>query len=271
MLAGITERLQRKDRAIVLLGLVGIVAVAWLYVIQLAASMSSVVMSGDMGMDGTAMDVSMPNLQAWQSGAVLLTFMMWAIMMVAMMTPSATPMILTFASMDRQRHADHTPILATAVFLLGYLVVWFCFSAIATLAQNLLQYATLLSPQMIRVTPLLGGFLLIFAGLYQFTPLKNICLSHCRTPLGFLMAEWRDGMKGALVMGMRHGIYCLGCCWLLMVLLFVAGVMNLLWVAIIALTVLVEKVIPSGQLVTRVIGLLTIGWGVWIVATVSRI
>lgn len=206
----------------------------------------------------------MPNRQAWQSGDFVLTFMMWTIMMVAMMTPSATPMILMFAKLNRQRQGDQTPISATIVFLLGYLLVWISFSAVATFVQWGLHSATLLSPEMISVIPLLGGSLLVVAGVYQFTPIKHACLSRCRTPLGFLMTEWREGTKGALIMGMRHGIYCVGCCWLMMVLLFVAGVMNLLWVALIATCVLVEKIVPAGQWVSRAIGLLTIGWGVWL-------
>jgi predicted metal-binding membrane protein len=129
----------------------------------------------------------------------------------------------------------------------------------------------LLSPETISVTPLLGGILLILAGVYQFTPLKYVCLSNCRTPLGFLMTEWREGTKGALIMGLRHGLYCLGCCWPLMLLLFVAGVMNLLWVALIAGYVLVEKAIPAGQWVSRAIGLLTIGWGAWLLIQVLGI
>jgi predicted metal-binding membrane protein len=123
---------------------------------------------------------------------------------------------------------------------------------------------------MITVTPLLGGILLVFAGVYQFTPLKTACLSQCRTPLGFLLTEWREGTRGALIMGARHGIYCVGCCWLLMALLFVAGVMNLLWVALIAVCILVEKVVPEGQWVSQAIGALTIGWGIWLLVQVWR-
>jgi len=190
--------------------------------------------------------------------------MMWAVMMVAMMTPSATPMILMFARLNRQRQADQTPIPATMVFLLGYLLVWISFSAVATFVQWGLHSAALLSPETISVTPLLGGILLVLAGVYQFTPLKHACLSRCLTPIGFLMTEWREGTKGALIMGMRHGIYCVGCCWLLMALLFVAGVMNLLWGALIAACALVEKTVPAGQWVSRAIGLLTIGWGAWL-------
>jgi predicted metal-binding membrane protein len=243
----------KRDRVIVIAGLAAVTALAWLYVLQFASRMT--------GTDINNMEMSMPTTQVWRSGDILLTFMMWAVMMVAMMTPSATPMILTFAKVNRQRHADQTPVPATMVFLLGYLLVWSSFSAGATLVQWGLHSAALLSSTMIKVTPFLGGILLILAGVYQFTPLKHTCLSRCRTPLGFLMTEWREGTKGALIIGVRHGLYCVGCCWLLMTLLFVAGVMNLLWVALIAGCVLVEKVVPAGQWVSRAIGVLTVGWG----------
>lgn len=245
-----------RDRLIVIAGLVAVNALAWVYVLQFASSMR--------GIDIKSTEMSMPNQQAWQSGDFILTFMMWAVMMVAMMTPSATPMILMFARLNRQRQSDQTPIPATMVFLLGYLLVWISFSAVATFVQWGLHSAALLSPEMVNVTPLLGGSLLVLAGVYQFTPIKHTCLSRCRTPLGFLMTEWREGTKGALIMGMRHGIYCVGCCWLMMALLFVAGVMNLLWVALIAACVLVEKIVPAGQWVSQAIGLITIGWGAWL-------
>lgn len=256
MLTKAAETVLKRDRIIVMAGLAAVTVLAWLYVLQFAASMA--------GMDSNNMEMSMPTTQAWGSGDIFLTFTMWAVMMVAMMAPSATPMVLMFARVKRERHADQTPVPATIVFLCGYLMVWTLFSAGATLAQWGLHSAALLSPAVISVTPLIGGVLLILAGVYQFTPLKRACLAQCRTPLGFLMAEWRAGTRGALIMGVHHGIYCLGCCWLLMTLLFVAGVMNLLWVALIAVTVLVEKIAPAGQWVSRTIGLLAVGWGVWL-------
>jgi predicted metal-binding membrane protein len=264
------ERVLRRDRAILSAGLVTIMLLAWAYVIHLSFRMTGAAMNGSSGVDMPPAQMTMPNGQAWQVEDIIFTLCMWAVMMVAMMTPSATPMILTFASVNRHRSVNETPISATAAFLVGYLIVWISFSAGATLAQWGFHSAGLLSPETISVTPLLGGILLILAGVYQFTPLKYVCLSHCRTPLGFLMTEWREGTKGALSMGLRHGLYCLGCCWPLMLLLFVAGVMNLLWVALIAGYVLVEKAIPAGQWVSRAIGLLTIGWGAWLLIQVLR-
>lgn len=259
MLTKVPATVLKRDRLIVMAGLAAVTALAWVYLLQLASSMT--------GMDINNMEMSMPT-QAWRSGDILLTFLMWAVMMVAMMTPSATPMILMFARVNRQRQADQTPIPTTIVFLLGYLMVWSSFSAGATLVQWGLHSAALLASELIKVTPLLGGIFLILTGVYQFTPLKRVCLSQCRTPVGFLVTEWREGTRGALTMGVRHGIYCVGCCWLLMTLLFVAGVMNLLWVALIAGCVLVEKAVPAGQWVSRAIGLLTVGWGVWLLIQV---
>jgi predicted metal-binding membrane protein len=137
---------------------------------------------------------------------------------------------------------------------MGYLLVWTGFSAFATLTQWGLHTAALLSPMMVSTSSILGGILLLAAGIFQLTSLKHACLTHCRSPIGFLITHWREGTRGSLIMGLEHGTYCLGCCWILMALLFVAGVMNLIWVAIIAVFVLAEKVLPSGDLVGRVAG-----------------
>lgn len=257
----VAETVLKRDRVIVMAGLAAVTALAWLYVVQLASSMTGIGINN--------MEMSMPTTRPWRSEDILFTFLMWVVMMVAMMTPSATPMILTFAQVNRQRYTDQTPMVATLVFLLGYLIVWGSFSVGATLAQGGLHSAALLSSEVISVSPVAGGILLILAGVYQFTPLKRACLSHCRTPLGFLMNEWREGTRGALVMGVRHGIYCVGCCWLLMTLLFVAGVMNLLWVVLIAGYILVEKVVPTGQWLSRAIGVVAVGWGTWLFIRMS--
>jgi predicted metal-binding membrane protein len=259
----VIERALRRDRAIVISGLIAITLLAWAYLINLSIRMAGVEMNGSPTMDMPAAQMTMPNMQAWQVDDILFALLMWAIMMVAMMTPSVTPMILTFAGLNRKRHADKTSISATASFLLGYLIVWILFSIGAALLQWGFHSAELLFTGTISVTPFTGGMLLILAGVYQFTPLKYACLSNCRSPLSFLTTEWREGTLGALIMGLRHGIYCLGCCWQLMLLLFVAGVMNLMWVALIAGYVFVEKVAPAGKWLSRVFGLLIIGWGVW--------
>jgi predicted metal-binding membrane protein len=179
---------------------------------------------------------------------------MWVVMMVAMMTPSAAPMILTYATMNRRRQAQQGPFVSTTVFVLGYRLVWGRFSIVATLGQWGLHAAAVLSPMMVSTSPMLGGLLVLTAGLFQWTPLKSTCLGQCRSPLGLVMTEWLEWTWGALLMGLRHGSYCVGCCRVLMALLLVAGVMNLLWVAALAAFVLVEKGLPRGELVGRVAG-----------------
>ena len=251
--AGLEEILKR-DRAIVVYGLAGIAVLAWAYIIYLAWDMSGM----DMGMK-----MAMPRIQTWSAVDFALTFVMWAVMMVAMMVPSAAPMVLVFALINRKRREQQRPFVTTGLFLSSYLVVWAAFSALATTAQWGLQTAALVSPMMVSTSPILGAGLLLAAGVFQLTPLKYACLHHCRDPLGHLMTEWREGARGAFVMGFKHGVYCTGCCWALMALLFVAGVMNLLWVAIIAGFVLVEKIAPGGRWVSRVSGLLLVVWGAW--------
>jgi predicted metal-binding membrane protein len=239
------EVVLKRDRLIVLGGLAGLTALAWAYTGYLAWDMDRMCMT---------MDMAMPHMQTWGVVDLLLLGLMWAVMMVAMMVPSAAPMILMYTTINRRRREQEQPYVPTAVFLGGYLLVWTGFSVLATLAQWGLHSATLLSPMMVSTSPILGGLVLLAAGIFQWTPLKYTCLVRCRSPLGFLMTDWREGHRGALIMGLRHGMYCVGCCWFLMALLFVAGVMNLLWVAAIAAFVLVEKVVPRGDLVGRVAG-----------------
>lgn len=260
-MAHAVEKILQRDRVIVIAGLMAITLLAWAYVINLSFRMAGAGMNELPSMDMSSAQM-MPNAQAWQIEDLFFTLLMWAVMMVAMMTPSATPMILTFAGLNRQRRLTENPVSATVAFLIGYLVVWISFSAGATLIQCGFHSAGLLLPETMRVAPLAGGVLLILAGAYQFTPLKYVCLSNCRTPLSFLTTEWREGISGAFIIGVRHGLYCLGCCWQLMLLLFVAGVMNLLWVALIAGCVLVEKVAPAGHWVSYAIGLIEVGCGV---------
>ena len=204
----------------------------------------------------------MLDTQQWRATTVLLLFVMWAVMMVAMMVPSATPMILAFLTVNDRRTASNRPLIPVGIFLLGYLAVWTAYSALATLAEWGLHQDALLSTTMTATSPILTGGLLVGAGVFQLTPLKRACLKSCRSPLSFLMSEWREGAAGAFVMGLRHGTYCLGCCWILMALLFVAGVMNLFWVALIALLVMIEKVLPKGELLGSVAGIALVATGV---------
>jgi predicted metal-binding membrane protein len=255
MSSGVAETVPKRDRIIVLSALALITALSWVYV-------SSLVSDTQNNMDVRA-EMAMPRMQeAWGVTDFALTFVMWAVMMVAMMTPSAAPMILMFAGINRRRQKQQVPYVRTSVFVLGYLAVWAAFSVLATAAQWGLHAVSLLSPMMVSTSPVLGGILLLIAGIYQWTPLKHACLSKCRSPLGFVLNEWREGRWGALLMGLKHGGYCTGCCWSVMALLFVAGVMNLLWVAAIAGFVLLEKVAPGGRRMGQVAGVLMVAGGV---------
>lgn len=190
----------------------------------------------------------------WTAAEAAALLAMWWIMMAGMMLPSAAAMVLTFATINRKRRERGEPYVATAVFVAGYLLAWGGYSAAATAAQWGLEQAALLSPMMVATSPLFGGALLVGAGVYQFTPLKHACLNHCRSPFAFLLNRWRDGTGGALAMGVENGLYCLGCCWVAMALLFVFGVMNLLWVAALTALVLVEKTVPGGERLARIAG-----------------
>jgi predicted metal-binding membrane protein len=254
--ASLLQALLRRDRLIVVAGLAVLTALSWLYLVWMAAAM-------DMG---RMAEVAMPRLRSWNPIDLVLMFAMWTVMMIGMMTPSASPMILLVAAVNRRRQQDAGPLGPTGAFVAGYLAVWTAFSLVATLLQWGLEQAALLSPMMVSTSPVLGGCLLIAAGLYQWTPYKDVCLSHCRSPLGFLMHHWRKGVGGAFVMGIEHGAFCLGCCWLLMGLLFFGGVMNLLWVAGIAMLVLLEKVVPSGPLLGRMTGALLLLAGIALLA-----
>ena len=243
----------KRDRAIVIAGLTGISLLAWAYMVNMALGMHSAM----------GREMSMPHMEPWGPADFILMFVMWAVMMVAMMVPSASPMIILFATVHRKHREQETPVPPTGVFLLGYLTAWAWYSALATLGQWGLHSAALLSPMMASTSPIVGGVLLLAAGVFQFTPLKYACLSRCRSPLQFLLNEWRDGTRGAFVMGLRNGNFCVICCWALMALMFVTGVMSLLWMAIIAAFVLVEKVAPEAKWINRISGVLLIAWGVW--------
>jgi predicted metal-binding membrane protein len=251
---------------------------AWLYLLREAARMHGMTMDGmsmpgmamdGMAMDGMAMDGmdDMLGARAWTWFDAGLMFLMWAVMMVGMMVPSAAPTTLLYGAVARKAAAQGSPLASTAVFVGGYLTMWVLFSAVATAAQWGLERAALLSSAMAPASPALGAALLIAAGVYQLTPLKSACLRHCRSPAHFLSAHWRDGTAGAFRMGFEHGAFCLGCCWVLMGLLFVGGVMNLLWVAAIALFVLAEKLVPHGAGGGRLAGVAMIVAGAAILAT----
>jgi predicted metal-binding membrane protein len=253
---GLIEGALRRDRVVVAVGLAAVTAIAWGSVVHMARQMSP--------------HEFMVMPMSGSSGAPALGWLvpMWIVMMVAMMLPSAAPTILLFASVARRRRGQGVPTATAAAFTLGYLLIWAAYATVAATVQWKLHEAALLSPAMVSASPWLGGGLLVAAGVYQWLPVKDACLAHCRSPLGFLSSEWREGVSGALVMGVRHGSFCVGCCALLMALLFVVGVMNLLWVAAIAIFVLAEKLGPGGRWLGRASGLLMIAWGIWVIVPV---
>jgi predicted metal-binding membrane protein len=213
-------------------------------------------------MDMSALFFAMPMTPEWTAIDFVLLFFMWLVMMIAMMTPSVAPLILIFAKVNRQRRQQDHPFANVVYLIAGYFLVWAAFSLAATSLQWLLQQISLLNPEMKTTNKILGSMILIVAGIFQFTPLKQTCLKYCRTPLNFVLNHWKEGKSGALRMGIENGFYCVGCCWMLMVLLFVAGIMNLLWVAIIALFVLVEKISPNVKWIPYVAGLVLIAYGI---------
>ena len=225
----------RRSQIAVGIGAAVLLCVSWAYLIFMAWGMEN--------MGAVADSLLMPAMTGWHGRDLLLVFFMWAVMMIAMMLPSAMPLLLLVAKINHGRFPRNRALLGTCVFALGYLAVWTGFSALATLAQWGLLEARLVSPMMDSASPWLSVALLAAAGAYELTPLKNACLARCQSPLGYLMTGWREGIAGAFAMGLHHGAYCTGCCWLLMALLFVFGVMNLGWIAALAILVLLEKLL----------------------------
>ena len=254
MTAGsLVEGALRRDRLLVVSCLLFAVVLSWAWLLAGAGMMQ------EMG------DMLMPMSSGpWTAGHALLVLVMWAVMMAAMMLPSAAPMILFHAAIARRRSErgeSGASAAASGAFASGYLLVWVAFSLAATGLQFGLERAALLSPMMESTSVALAGAVLIAAGLYQWTPLKKACLRYCRSPLDFVLTQWRPGARGAFLMGLRHGAVCVGCCWVLMLLLFVGGVMNFAWIAGIALFVLVEKLGPAGHWIGRGAGALLMAWG----------
>ncbi len=253
------ETLLRNDRAIVAAGLAATTLLAWLYLLTGAgtgmdpAAMTSLKLFGRMAMP-------MAGGAGWSAPYWAIMLAMWWVMMIAMMLPSAAPAVLLYARVHRQsRKTSAASAVPTVAFVLGYLLAWLVFSAAATMLQAGLERIGLVDHMMMWSTDrtLTGAFLLA-AGIIQLSPLKSICLEHCRTPVDFLTQHWRQGTLGALRMGLHHGLFCVGCCWLLMALLFAGGVMNLIWIAALTVFVLVEKLAPYGGWTAKATGLLLI-------------
>src|SRR5262245_57130250 len=295
----VLEAVLRRDRAVTVLVLVTVVAACWLYLLAGAgtgmyphemAALVPIQVDLEPPVPDTASTschetLTEPSGQAstadqlisrvtWTPGYALLMFSMWWLMMIAMMLPSAAPMVLLHAAITRKGLAradfagptapSQRMFFTTTAFIAGYLAMWGAFSLVALVVQWVLARGELLSTMMMPTSEFLGLGLLLAAGVWQLTPFKTVCLRHCRSPIGFLSTYWRPGVGGAFRMGIVHGIFCLGCCWFLMGLLFYGGVMNLIWIIGLALLVLVEKLMPAGVAFGRVTGLLLIAWGVWL-------
>jgi len=238
-----------RDQLPIGFGLAAITALGWIFLVR------------DMDSGTICMLMMSPSSHRWSMAEFGAVFGMWSIMMVAMMIPSASPMILLFATVNRRRQMRGTLFVPTAIFVAGYLVVWTAFSLLATLVQGFLQWAELVTSSMVSASPVLTGVLLILCGLFQWTPLKRRCLEGCSTPLAFMTTHWREGKSGAFTMGLHHGALCVGCCWALMGLLFVAGVMNLWWIGLLSLVVLAEKLAP--RVLSKPLGPLLVAGGIW--------
>jgi predicted metal-binding membrane protein len=256
-----------RDRLVVILAFTLLTALAWSYLLWLSADMS---MGGmdmtDFRMIPSGMGFMAPAHTPWQAMEFAFVFVMWTVMMVGMMTPSAAPMLLMYARVGRQTEAQGTPFVATVWFATGYFLVWGAFSLLATVAQWALERAALLDSAMGSTSNVLGALVLIAAGSYQWTRLKEKCLTQCQKPFAFLISHggFRRDASGALMLGLRHGAYCVGCCWALMALLFVGGVMNVLWIILLALLVVLEKATSFGRLIAPVSGAALIAAGAWL-------
>jgi len=259
----------RRDSIIVILALALLTALAWSYLLWLSADMDV----GGMAMSGFRMIPSgrglmVPEHSPWRAMEFAFVFAMWTVMMVGMMTPPAAPMILMYARVGRQAEAQARPLVATVWFVAGYLLVWVAFSLLATLAQWALERTGWLDYAMASTNNVLAGLVFVAAGGYQWTRLKDVCLTQCQTPFAFLMryGGFRPDAPGCVVLGLRHGVYCVGCCWVLMALLFVGGVMNTLWIVLLALLIFLEKVTPPGRLIARLAGIILVAAGAWLLS-----
>lgn len=259
----------RRDSRIVAAALVLTAALAWAYLWRLAANMDV------SGMDMNAAEMARmmaPAYSPWSAADAALTFAMWAVMMVGMMTPGVAPVVLLYARVAARSAQSGRPFASAGWFMGGYVLAWTGFSVAATAAQWLLDKRLVLDPMMASASAAFNGIVLLAAGAYQWTPLKQACLHQCRAPLSFVQRHggFRPGALPSLRLGSLHGLYCLGCCWALMALLFVGGVMNLLWIAALTIAVLLEKLIPVKG-IPRLTGTgFIIAGAYWLATTLGR-
>jgi predicted metal-binding membrane protein len=246
-----------RSRLLAVGGFGAMIALSWLYLVRMNAGMSH------SGMDHMAMVAIAPRLPE----QLLTAFIMWSVMMVAMMLPTALPAVTVFDILARRRAAHTGKAAPVGVFAAGYIAAWIGYSVVLAAGQVALARATLLTPMLESASIALSAVILLTAGVFQFTALKDACLTKCRTPLAFFLAEWRDGKAGALVLGLKHGSYCVGCCWALMAVMFVVGAMNLLWMAALMLFVLGEKLAPARWRLGQVAGGALMLWGLVVAAS----
>ena len=252
----IARAVVKRDRLVVLAGLTAVIFTATAYTVNMAAQINNPI------------DIALLHSHHSSFSGVqgfLTLFLMWTVMQVAMMSPTAVPMMLMHSKVERHRQPQKLPFLNISLFFLGYIILWAVFSLIFALLQMVLHSANLLSPTMASNNAWLTGGVLIIAGLFQFSHLKQACLEQCRSPVAYLMTEWQNGRTGALLMGLKHGVDCVGCCWAIMALLFVAGVMNLFWMAAITAFVLIEKLTAKGENFGRIVGAGLIIWGILVI------
>ncbi len=266
----LTESALRRDRWIVIVGLAAMTLLSWAYIVAGAGTgMSLWGMTSASLFPHRVAEVPMDSISmqpgAWTPGYGIVMLLMWWIMMIAMMTPSAAPMILLYGWVTRHAQAGghlQQGAVPTAAFAGGYLLAWLGFSLVATLLMWALERAVFISAMTMSSTNAwLSAAILIFAGLYELSPLKHACLQRCRNPADFLSRHWRPGPSGAVRMGLEHGLFCVGCCWVLMALLFVGGIMNVLWIVILTLFVTLEKVSPHGPRFAWFGGIVLLAWG----------
>ena len=247
--------LDNRSRWTVIGIVVALLAVGWVYMIYMAWAMQNMA-TVEMWMPPVA------QMRSWHAYDFLMLSVMWVLMMVAMMLPSTLPTVLLFTQVIKRKNAQYI-FLPVLIFVCGYLVAWTVYSLIAVVLQWQLHVRGLLNPMMDSRSYLWSACVLIVAGLYQFTPLKESCLRQCQSPLSFLMTYWKDGYGGGLMMGIKHGFYCVGCCWALMSILFAVGVMNMFWIVILSLFAILEKSLLSPTIGSKVVGVVVTLWGCW--------
>jgi predicted metal-binding membrane protein len=243
-----------KQEKIIILALVFLSVVAWIITVYHSRNMdsySSMEMQMSMGMEH-------PTLILETS----LFLVMWVVMMIAMMFPAVVPMVLIFSNVHRKRRTRNESFIPTWVFVLGYLLIWTFFGFLACFVSLVVRYLDVSFPRLQEYKFLIRGVVLIVVGLYQITPLKNVCLTHCRSPFHFIMGRWREGYLGSLIMGIDHGAYCIGCCWGLMLILFVVGIMNIAWMGVLTSIIFIEKISKHGVIISKIIGVLLILLGI---------